>query len=120
MKPGQRCRRYIERSPLPPRRTPIREVNPVAQAKRYARYKAAIGNAHARRQRKMLKARTRGICESCGHPFTESDPMERGHNTYARLGHELDSDVNGVHRSCNQKERALRKQILKSLKGVRS
>jgi hypothetical protein len=57
----------------------------------------------------MLAIRSNGVCEcGCGIPFTERDPMQRGHRTYARLGHELNTDVLAVRRSCNLRERALR------------
>lgn len=121
-------RSFLKRSPIKnrgksPRRSgflkrssaPIPKSNPVAQAKRQKRYKKALSNAHARAQRKMLLLRCNGICEKCGLPFTEDDPMERSHITYARFGNELDTDVQGWHRSENRMERAMRRgQLRKS------
>lgn len=103
---------------------PIPQVNAVAKAKRDARYRKVISSSRwkaLRRkvwERMIVKRDDPGIvrrCENCGVPLYELKEMQLAHLTYARFGHELDSDVEGQCKNCNQTEAALRgKRIRRS------
>lgn len=102
-------RRPLKRTPLRRKHfTRIRSENPVAAAKRRARYKAAISTGHWKKLRLFVFHRDRGICQVCGKVIASLGEMHLAHRTYARLGKERPEDVEANHRSCNEREAALR------------
>lgn len=101
----------------------IPQVNVAAKAKRDARYQKVISSPRWKALRlkvwaRMWKRDDSGIvrrCEACGVPLYELSEMQLAHLTYARFGEELDTDVQGQCKNCNQAEAALRgKRIRRS------
>lgn len=78
---------------------PLPKVNPRQKAAREKRYKAALASAHWKALRKQVFAEQHGLCVCGQEPMTVLD-----HLTYARLGHELREDVQGLGDVCNARE----------------
>lgn len=102
-------RKPLIRSPLrpgtpPKRKVSVKRANPERQAKRRRRYHAALRSAHWKALRRQVFREQDGLCV-CGHePMTVLD-----HKTYARLGHELREDVQGLGAVCNARETTLKR-----------
>lgn len=91
---------------------PIRKVNPVAKAKREKRYRKVLSSPRWKALRLKVWERTwkagEHCCEACGLILESISDMQLAHLTYARFGKELDEDVQGQCKQCNQTEAALR------------
>jgi hypothetical protein len=90
----------------------LKKVNPIAKAKRDKRYKAHLSSAYWKALRRKVWGRTwvagEHCCEACGLILESISDMQLAHLTYARFGKELDTDVQGQCRQCNESEAALR------------
>jgi hypothetical protein len=78
---------------------PLPRVNPRQKAARDARYKKALASPHWKALRKQVFAEQHGLCVCGQEPMTVLD-----HLTYARLGHELREDVQGLGPICDRRE----------------
>jgi 5-methylcytosine-specific restriction endonuclease McrA len=93
-------RAELRRTAWMPRGTkPLPSVNPRQQAARKARYAKALRSPHTRALRKQVFREQQGLCVCGQEPMTVLD-----HLTYARLGHELRDDVQGLGPVCNARE----------------
>ena len=73
--------------------------NPERQAKRRKVYAKALRSPHWKQLRAQVYAEQDGLCICGQEPMTILD-----HKTYARLGHELREDVQGLGDVCNARE----------------
>lgn len=78
---------------------PLPKVNPRQRAARAKRYKQALSSKHWKALRKQVFAEQHGLCVCGQEPMTILD-----HLSYARLGHELREDVQGVGPVCDARE----------------
>lgn len=102
----------------------IRKVNPERQAKRKAGYRKHLASFYWKALRQKVWKRTfldipdgwgGHFCEACGNLLESIADMQLAHLTYARFGKELDEDVQGQCKQCNQTEAALRgKRIVRT------
>lgn len=121
--PLKRSTKPIARTWLKRGTKKIPQSNPEAKARRDARYRKVISSPRWKALRRkvwerMRKRDWRGDvrrCENCGKALYWMSEMQLAHLTYARFGKELDSDVQGQCKQCNQTEAALRgKRIRRS------
>lgn len=78
---------------------PLPKVNPRQKAAREKRYKQALASKHWKALKAQVYEEQDGLCVCGEEPMTVLD-----HLSYARLGHELREDVQGLGDVCNARE----------------